>query len=158
MRLSTRWHRAGAQEVQKGLALMKSKIGSNPEAQQAWERLSENVEIYIGDGEQMSIQARAGGLPQNASDSETVCQQLSSTIAKLTSRPLTMHECGLRTVAGVTVLYVDYDGYVSGMRTMQFWLEKAPAQVLQFTLNCKDENVNTRKQELTDIVASVRWL
>lgn len=158
MRLSARWRRASPQDMQKGFALLKTQIGSNPEAKRAWERVSDNVEIYIRDGEHLGIQVRDGAVPQNAADGATVCQLLSSTIAKMTSRPLTMHECGLRTVAGVTMLYVDHDGVVNGMRTMQVWLERAPTKVLQFTLNCKDGNVDARRKELTDIVASVRWL
>jgi hypothetical protein len=143
--------------MRKGFALVKTRIGSNPEAQRAWERISDNVEIYIRDGEHMGIQARDGAVPQNEADGSTVCQHLSNMIAKMTSRPLAMHECGLRTVAGTTMFYVDHDGLVNGMRTMQFWLEKGPAKVLQFTLNCKDANVDARRKELTDIVASLRW-
>ena len=158
MRLSARWRRASPQDMQKGFAMVKAQMGSNPEAKRAWERVSDNVEIYIRDGEHMGIQMRDGAVPQNAADAATVCQLLSSTIAKMTSRPLTMHECGLRTIAGMTTFYVDHDGLVNGMRTMQFWLAKAPARVLQFTLNCKDENVDMRRMEVTDIVASVRWL
>jgi hypothetical protein len=59
--------------------------------------------------------------------------------------------------AGATMFYVEHDGVVNGMRTMQFWLERSPTKVLQFTLNCKDGNVDARRQELADIVASVRW-
>jgi hypothetical protein len=40
---------------------------------------------------------------------------------------------------------------------VQVWLEKEAGQVLQFTMNCKDENVPLRRKELNDIVASVRW-
>ncbi len=157
MRLSARWHRASPQETQKGFALLKTQIRSGPEAKPAWERLSDNVEIYIRDGEHLGIQARDGAVPQNAADGATVCQQLSSISAKLTSRPLAMHECGLRTGAGATMFYVEQDGVANGMRTMQFWLERSPTKVLQFTLNCKDGNVDARRKELADIVASVRW-
>lgn len=157
MRLSPRWLRAGPQETQRGFALVKDQIGSNPDAKRAWERVSANVEIYLSAGAQMSVQARDGAVPENASDGAAVCQQLSSAIAKLTSRPVTMHECGLRTVAGVPMFYVDHDGVGNGTRTMQFWLEKEPTKLLQFTLNSKDDNVDSRRKELTDIVASVRW-
>ncbi len=157
MRLSARWRRASPQETQKGFALVKNQLEDNPEAKRAWERVSNNVEIYIRDGEHLGIQARDGAVPQNAADGATVCQQLSSIAAKVTSRPLATHECGLRTGAGATVFYVEQDGVAKGRRTMQVWLERSPTKVLQFTLNLKNENVEARRKELTDIVASVRW-
>ena len=86
-----------------------------------------------------------------------VCQTLASTLSRVAKRPLTTHECGLVEVAGVTTLVVDQEALVAGRRTVQVWLEKEAGQVLQFTMNCKDENVTLRRKELNDIVASVRW-
>ena len=107
-----------------GLCAAENQIGSNPEAKRAWERVIRQRGDLHQRWRAYGIQARDGAVPQNASDGATVCQQLSSAIAKLTSRPVTMHECGLRTVAGVPIFYVDHDGVGNGTRTMQFWLEK----------------------------------
>ena len=151
------WVLVAPQDMRKGFAMLAGRVADNPEAKRVWERLANTAEVYLKDGEQISIQARAGTVPQGAADSRKLCQTLAGTMAKLADRQLTMYECGLIEVAGLTMLYVDHDGVVSGMRTMQFWLEKEPGKVIQFTLNCKGNNVEARRRELRDIIASVRW-
>jgi hypothetical protein len=157
MQLPAGWLRADPQEVQQGIALMKKQIADSPETKRLWDRVADNVQIYLKEGDQLSIQAHAGAMPQNALDSKKLCRQWSSSMDKLASRPLTMYECGLGKTAGATTLYLEHDGLISGMRTLQFWLEQGPRRMIRFTLNCKDENVDIRRKELKEIIASVHW-
>ena len=149
--------REGDRPCYSPLALLAGKVAANPEAKRAWERFGDNAEVYLKDGEQITIQARAGTVPRDAANGQRLCQTLADSMAKLAGRQLTTYECGPIEVAGLATFYVDHEALVGGMRTMQFWLEKEPGNMLQFTLNCKGENVDIRRQELRDIIASVRW-
>lgn len=157
MHLPAEWVLIGQQEMRKGFALLANKVAANPEAKRAWERFGDSAEVYLKDGEQITIQARAGTVPRDAASGQRLCQTLADSMTKLAARPLTTYECGPIEVAGRATFYVEHEALVGGMRTMQFWLEKEPGNILQFTLNCKGENIDIRRKELRDIIASVRW-
>ena len=157
MHLPVGWVLIGQQEMRKGFALLAGKVAANPEAKRAWERFGDNAEVYLKDGEQITIQARAGTVPRDAASGQRLCQTLADSMAKLAGRQLTTYQCGPIEVAGLATFYVEHEALVGGMRTMQFWLEKEPGNMIQFTLNCKAENVGIRRQELKDIITSVRF-
>jgi hypothetical protein len=158
MSLPDGWTRVSSEDMRKGFAQLADQVADNPEARRVWERLVDSAEVYMREGEQLTVQSRAGTVPRNAADSEKLCQTLKGTLARLpSSKPLTTYECRLLEIGGVTTLFVDQQGLAAGTRTMQIWLEREPGKVLQFALSFKDDNVEPRRKELTDIVASVRW-
>lgn len=157
MLLPDGWTPISSRDIRKGYGLLADQMTDSTEARRVWERLVDNAEVYMREGEQLTVQARAGAVPRSAADGQTVCQTLTGALSRVAKRPLTTHECGLAEVGGVKTLVVDQEALVAGRRTVQVWLEKETGQVLQFTMNCKDENVTLRRKELNDIVASVRW-
>ena len=157
MSLPDGWTSVSSKDMRKGFALLTDQVADSPETRRVWERLVDNAEVYVKGGEQLTVQARAGTVPRSAADGQTLCQTLAGTLSQAAKRPLATHECGLVEVAGATALVIDQEALVAGRRTVQIWLEKEGGTVLQFTMNCKDENVTLRRKELNDIVASVRW-
>ena len=157
MSLPDGWTSISSKDMRKGFAQLADQMADSPEAKRVWERLVDKAEVYMRAGEQLTVQARAGTVPRSAAEGQTLCQTLTGTLSQVAKRPLTTHECGLVEVAGVTTLVVDQEALVAGRRTVQVWLEKEAGTLLQFTMNCKDENVTLRRKELNDIVASVRW-
>lgn len=157
MSLPDGWTSISSKDMRKGFAALADQMADSPETKRVWERLVDKAEVYMREGEQLTVQARAGTVPQSAAEGQTLCQTLAGTLSQVAKRPLTTHECGLVKVAGVTTLFIDQEALVAGRRTVQVWLEKEAGQMLQFTMNCKDENVTLRRKELSDIVASVRW-
>jgi hypothetical protein len=143
--------------MQKGLSVLASRVGDNVEAKRALERLADNADVYVNAGDQMTIQARPGTMPENAADSQKLCEDVAGALARLASRPLAMHECRLLEVSALTALYIEHDAPVNGTRTIQFWFQREPGKILQFTMNCRNDGVAARRQELREIVASVRW-
>ena len=157
MSLPDGWTSVSSKDMRKGFALLTDQMTDSTEAKRVWERLVDNAEVYVRGGDQLTVQARAGTVPRSAAEGQTLCQTLAGTLSQVAKRPLTTHECGLVEVAGVTALVVDQEALVAGRRTVQVWLEKEAGTLLQFTMNCKDENLTLRRKELNDIVASVRW-
>jgi len=157
MSLPGGWTPVGPKDMRKGFAVLADQMADGSEARRVWERLVDDAEVFVRGGEQLTVHARAGTVPRSPADGQALCQTLVGTMSQLAKRPLATHECGLVEVAGVTALIVDQEALVAGRRTVQVWLEKGTGTVLQFTMNCKDENVALRRKELNDIVASVRW-
>jgi hypothetical protein len=140
MSLPDGWTSISSKDMRKGFAALADQMADSAETRRVWERLIDNAEVYMREGEQLTVQARAGAVPQSAAEGQTLCQTLAGTLSQVAKRPLTTHECGLVKVAGVTTLLVDQEALVAGRRTVQVWLENE-AGMLQFTMNCKDENV-----------------
>ena len=157
MRLPAGWVGMRPQELQKRVALLRTRMGDGPEAQRVPDLLGGNAEVFAKDGDQMAIIASADVVLGSAADVEELCRQISTWGAKQTGRPLQTHECGLRQIAGVSALHIDQDGLIEGRRTVQILLDAGPGRRIRFTVTCRTANVDARKAELKEVVASVTW-
>jgi hypothetical protein len=155
MRLPAGWSAMSSQELQRRMAQVKTRMGDGPEAGRMPDLLGGDAEVFTKDGDQMVVLVAPDVMPRTAADAEELCRHISSWGAKLPGRPLQTYECGLRQVAGASALYIDQDGVIEGRRTLQVLLDTGAGRRLRFALTCRSGNVEARRAELNEVVASI---
>lgn len=157
MRLPAGWVAVRPQELQQRLALLRTRIGGGAEAPRVPDLLGGDAEVFMKDGDHLAVLAAVDQVPPTATDAEDLCQQVSTLGAKLANRPLRTHECAVREVAGVRAFHIDQDAVIEGRRTLQILLDAGPGKRLRFTVTCRAAHVDARRNELSQVVASVTW-
>jgi hypothetical protein len=157
MRLPAGWVAVRPQELQRRLALLRTRIGDGAEARRATDLLGGDAEVFMKDGDSLAVLAAVDPAPLTAADTEDLCRQISTLGAKLAGRPLRTHECAVREVAGGRTFHIDQDAVIEGRRVLQVLLDTGPGKRLRFTVTCRAANVDARRSELSEVVASVTW-
>jgi hypothetical protein len=96
-----------------------------------------------------------GRLPQTVSEKDKACEQLPRILSEGFGKPITLYECGFRKVAGLNAFYADYDGIVKGTRNIQYQIQKSPNVIIVITATCKNQTMQTMREEFEDIMSSL---
>ncbi len=153
MRLPDGWIAVRPQELQRRMALLKTRMGDGPEARRVPDLLGGDAEVFVKDGDQMAIHAAADVMPRTAADVEELCRQISTWGAKLPAVRCRRTSAGCAQIAGVSALYIDQDAVIEGRRTLQVLLDAGRTE--SASRHVPDRERRGQEAELKEVVASV---
>lgn len=105
----------------------------------------------------ISIRKNRVALPANTLVSQQFCKGMTNRLSSSSTGPRAMYECKLGKIGGFLAFYMDHDSIQKGMRTIQYWIENTDGDTYVFLLDCDNANLDTRRTEFKNILASIRW-
>jgi hypothetical protein len=159
------WTQVTSEELKTSREFLQKQLTDDPIAKDFLKllealNLSDAGSYFRNDGDTLYIRRLVGTTPISPASAEKTCRALSGrpSAAQRTGggRGSTLHDCGLRQVAGLPALYVEQDGARDGTMVIQLWVGKPPAETFQFILNCKAEHLAARRSELEAIVMGIQ--
>ncbi len=122
---------------------------------------SGRVEMYFNKitsdnqfADNINVMKNIGSFPKNENELPSL-QQLSSLFSKHFGRQINVYNRGLRKVNGLQSMYIDFDGVVSGTRSIQYTIQKSENVQITITATCKMSVLDTIRKEFDDMVHSI---
>lgn len=125
---------------------------------------SGKIEIYFRpDGstefmDNVNVYKQIGAVPSDEKNVAMVCKGLPDELANAFKRPVTIYGCHLQTVNNIKMLYLEFDGILSGTRNIQYQIPKSKNISIVFTVTFKTESLNEVKQEISQIIGSLKLM
>jgi len=108
-------------------------------------QFSDNINVY----------KTFGANPKNENNLPSL-SKLSSEYTKVYGKDTKCYKSELREINGLNTMYIDCDGVVEGTRSLQYVIQKSQGVQILITATCKNSVLDTIRDELNNIIKSLR--
>lgn len=111
--------------------------------------------IKSGFGDNINVMVSRGNLISEEQEAN-LCRQMPIAFKKMFKRTIMFYDCGLKKVAAMRVLYLNFEGVIPGTRSAQYQFQISPGKLAVATLTCKEKNFEHLNKVFDDFIHSIK--
>jgi hypothetical protein len=105
---------------------------------------------YRDTSENVAVTWGPKNIPRSSGDAKEVVVMFSEKVK------IKVHDYGFRKIGGLDAFYMEHDGWIYKTKALQYFIQKAPNAVVQFTLTCDEQKYKMVKEEFLAIIFSFK--
>jgi hypothetical protein len=123
-----------------------------------------NTELYINQNtsdltfsDNINIMKQAGEIPEDNKELKKQCNELNTQLSEYFGRPIKLYQCEMTAINNMKVFFAEFDGAISGTRSIQYQFQKSPSILILITATCKNETSDIIRQEFKEMIDTIKF-
>ena len=104
----------------------------------------------------INVIKQIGRVPTDSNEIIPMCESFPQQLSSMFNRPIKAYRCEIRKVANLTGLYLEFDGVVSGTRSMQYHIPRSNNVYLIITATVKNKTYDEMSKTFHMVMETLR--
>ena len=125
---------------------------------------SGNTELYLNQNtsdltfsDNINIIKQVGKIPKGNKNLKKQCNELNTQLSKYFGRPINLYQCEIKTINNMKTLITEFDGAMSGTRSIQYQFQKSPSILIIITATSKNKTTDIIRQEFKEMINTIKF-